>query len=702
MLADIEEPLTARRVSAKLLPLRLFLPISVCAEVLSNGGYELKQVLLRGVATAALLAAACSVAAQSMHSLAEDAKAFGNRGLLEDADISPSGNKVLLLASAQGAGTTATVIDVATGKMNRVAVTTGRPEKLYWCNFAGEEHVVCQFGGISYLDNDLVSFSRLFTVKADGTKMQSLSQEDSGRGAYAMYSDGAIVDWMTASEGRLLMAREYVPDASNTGHLVSRNKSGLGVDVINLDTLKSSAVEPAREDVGHYVSDGRGNVRLVTSWGYNGDGYSTGVGTTRYRKPGSRDWIELGNYNSVTREGVYPLAVDADRNAVFATQRLNGRNALVQIALDGTKTTSVIAQNDRVDIDDVVRFGRGQRVIGYTFADERRKVIYFDPEFNKLHDALSRALPNNPDIDFEESSRDGQKLLIMASADTNPGVMYIFNRATKSLTEVGKVRPSLENRTLATVKPIEVPAPDGARIPAYLTLPPGSTGKNLPAVVLPHGGPEARDEWGFDWIAQFLAARGYAVIQPNYRGSDGYGDAWLAKNGFQGWRTSIGDVTSSAKYLVSEGIADPNRLAILGWSYGGYAALQSVATEPNLYKAAIAIAPVTDLSMLKADAQYYTNRDIVNKFVGSGPHMTEGSPLQNVQRIQVPVLLAHGDLDLNVNFRQSLAMQKALQRAGKPVEFLTFKGLDHQLDDSDARIAVLTKAGELLERTIGH
>ena len=549
---------------------------------------------------------------------------------------------------------------------------------------------------------DLVSFSRLFTVRADGTKMRPLGQEDSGRAAYERQSDGGIVDWMTGSEGRLLMARTYVPDYSNTGHLVSRKKSGLGVDLVDLDSLKTSSVEPARDDVGGYLSDGRGNVRLLTSWSWNGDGRLTGVGTSRFRKPGSREWIELADYSSVTREGVFPLAVDADRNALFATQRLNGRDALVQIALDGTKATSVIAKNDRVDIDDVVRFGRGQRVIGYTFAEERRKVVYFDPEFRQLHDALSRALPHTPNIDFEESSRDGQKLLIHASSDTNPGTMYIFNRASKALTEVGKANPALENRTLATVKPIEVPAADGARIPAYLTLPPGGSGKNLPAVVLPHGGPSARDEAGYDWIPQFLAARGYAVIQPNYRGSDGYGDAWLAKNGFQGWRTSIGDVTASAKYLVSEGIADGNRLAIMGWSYGGYAALQSVAIEPNLYKAAIAIAPVTDFGMIKTEAQYYTERDIVNKLIGSGPHIKEGSPLQNAQRIQVPILLAHGELDLNVNIRQSRAMQKALQSAGKPVELLTFAGLDHQLDDSDARIALLTKAGELLDRTIGR
>lgn len=662
----------------------------------------LKQVFLRGAAFAALLTVATAAAAQPAHSLAEDARAFGSRGFLQDADISPSGNKVLMVASAQGAGTTATVIDVPTGKAIRVAETSGRPETLYWCGFAGEEHVVCQFGGVSHIDEDLAGFSRLFTVKADGSGMRRLGQRESDRAAYAMQSDGEIVDWMTGSEGRLLMARTYVPELGNTGHLVSRTKTGLGVDVIDLDSLKGSAVEGAREDADEYLSDGRGNVRLFQAFSANNEGRTNGWTTTRYRKAGSREWIDLAQYNAVTREGIRPLAVDADRNALFAAQRINGRDALVQIALDGTKTAKMIANNDRVDIDDVVRFGRGQRVIGYTFADERREVVYFDPEFNQLHDALSRALPNHPDIDFRESSRDGQKLLILASSDTNPGVMYIFSRASKSLTEVGKVRPELENRSLASVKAIEIPAPDGVRIPAYLTLPPGSAGKNLPAVILPHGGPSARDELGFDWLAQFLAARGYAVIQPNYRGSDGYGDAWLAKNGFQGWRTSIGDVTASAKYLVSQGIADPNRLAIMGWSYGGYAALQSVATEPTLYKAAIAVAPVTDFGMVKAEAEHYTNRDLVRQLVGTGPHVVEGSPLQNAQRIKVPVLLAHGDLDLNVNIHESEAMHAALQKAGTPVKFLSFKGLDHQLADSEARIAVLTKAGELLERTIGH
>ena len=220
--------------------------------------------------------------------------------------------------------------------------------------------------------------------------------------------------------------------------------------------------------------------------------------------------------------------------------------------------------------------------------------------------------------------------------------------------------------------------------------------------MLPHGGPSSRDEWGFDWLSQFFAARGYAVIQPEYRGSAGYGDKWLMENGFKSWRTSIGDIDAAARYLASSGIADPKRIAIVGWSYGGYAALQAAETEPSLYKAVVAIAPVTDLELLKRESQDYSNSTLIDKFVGSGPHVIEGSPLQRPGAISVPVLLVHADVDTNVNIEHSDKMAAALKAAGKDVEYVRISGLDHQIDDSIQRANLLFHAGTLLDRTIGH
>lgn len=179
---------------------------------------------------------------------------------------------------------------------------------------------------------------------------------------------------------------------------------------------------------------------------------------------------------------------------------------------------------------------------------------------------------------------------------------------------------------------------------------------------MPHGGPSARDEWGFDWMAQFFAARGYAVLQPNYRGSAGYGDAWFQENGFRSWNVAIGDVIDGGRWLVKEGIADPHQLAIFGWSYGGYAALQSAVVDPTLFKAVVAIAPVSDLNALKEEHRHWRDWELVSEFIGNGPHTREGSPVEQAGRIHVPVLLFHGELDSNVGVQQSRTMQAGSRR----------------------------------------
>jgi dipeptidyl aminopeptidase/acylaminoacyl peptidase len=339
-------------------------------------------------------------------------------------------------------------------------------------------------------------------------------------------------------------------------------------------------------------------------------------------------------------------------------------------------------------------------VIGYSYAEEKRHTVYFDEEYKTLQASLSKAL-KSPSIDFVSTSSDGTKVLLFAGSDTDPGRYYLYDKPKKSIGEVLADRPQLAGRQFAPMKAVTYKAADGTSVPAYLTLPVGKPGKGLPAIVLPHGGPSARDEWGFDWMAQFFAARGYVVIQPNYRGSAGYGDRWLNENGFKGWRTSIGDVNAAARYLAGTGIADPNRIAIVGWSYGGYAALQAAGTEPGLYKAVAAIAPVTDLAMLKRDSANFTNKREVSKFIGDGPHVVEGSPVNVASQIRVPVVLVHGDLDNNVFIGHSDKMAAQLRKAGVPVEYLRYEGLDHQLASGEVRAQMLVKLAAHLSKTIG-
>jgi dipeptidyl aminopeptidase/acylaminoacyl peptidase len=202
-------------------------------------------------------------------------------------------------------------------------------------------------------------------------------------------------------------------------------------------------------------------------------------------------------------------------------------------------------------------------------------------------------------------------------------------------------------------------------------------------------------------MPQYFAARGYAVLQPQFRGSSGYGDDWFQNNGFQSWRTAIGDITDAGRWLISQGIADNSRLAIVGWSYGGYAALQSAVFDPTLFKAVVAIAPVTDLATVKREANIWSNRRMTRDFIGSGPHIREGSPAQNADRIRVPVLMFHGTLDANVAIEQSLLMDEKLKAAGVQHELVTWPDLDLQLEDSDARALMLSKSDAFLRAAMG-
>ncbi|WP_243395562.1 alpha/beta hydrolase family protein [Sphingomonas oleivorans] len=505
-----------------------------------------------------------------------------------------------------------------------------------------------------------------------------------------------MIDWLPEEDGAVLMARLYLPDDRVGSHFGS-SKEGYGVDRIDTRTLKISRIENADREAEEYISDGRGTVRIMGRGNVRGaTGMATGVTSYFYRTRGSREWLPLGDYDMQTREGFNPYAVDFDKDVAYGFRKKDGRLALYSVSLDGAKREELIYTRPDVDVDGLVRIGRRKRVVGVSYATDVRHTVYFDPELKTLIASLGKALPKQPQIRIVDSSLDESKLLIWAGSDNDPGVYYLFDRAAKKLGILMTVRPELEGVTLATVKPVSYPAADGTMVPAYLTLPPGSDGRNLPAIVMPHGGPGARDEWGFNWLSQYYAARGYAVLQPNFRGSAGYGDAWFQENGFRSWKVAIGDVNDAGRWLVRQGIADPARLAIVGWSYGGYAALQSAVADPGLFKAVVAIAPVTDLAALKEEWRYWTNFRLMRDYIGSGPHVREGSPAQNASSIRVPVLLFHGALDRNVGIAQSRLMASRLKEAGVPSELVSWDHLDHYLEDSAVRADMLRRSDTFL------
>lgn len=641
----------------------------------------------------------------SAETLEEAAARFGVRQSILQTSLSPSGDKIAFIAPGPKGSEVLSVIDLkGSRKLTPVMSNTEQDTDLSRCDWATETRLVCRVDGVDPSSGTLVGYSRVIALGDDGKNAIMLTPRTSSRALGFRQDGGSIVALdVPGDEASILMTQEMVPERT-TGSRLGKAESGLGVALVDVTSGRRQQVEnPDTEAVG-YIADETGHVRIKVRHPAQGTGRLGDRRQYYYRGQGSDKWDLLSevSVDAQTREGYVPVAIDAGRNVAYGFDTIDGFDAVVEVPLVQSGQAKVIMARGDVDVDELIRIGRQRRVVGASYATEKRAIEYFDSELADFAGKLQAALPGKPLINIVGANGDESKLLIIASSDTDPGMVYLYDRATRELNELLPLRAHLVDRTMGAMTPVTFPASDGTQIPGYLTLPPGSAGKNLPAIVLPHGGPSARDEWGFDWLVQFFAARGYAVLQPNYRGSAGYGSAWFGRNGFKAWETAIGDVNDAGRWLVAEGIADPGALAVVGWSYGGYAALQSQIADPALYKAIVAIAPVTDLEQLRNDARPYTNYSLVDSFIGRGPHVGGASPAQHPDRFAAPVLMFHGTLDQNVDVAHSRLMKKRLEGAGKRVDYVEFDGLDHDLADSSARSDMLTRIDTFLGKTLAR
>jgi dipeptidyl aminopeptidase/acylaminoacyl peptidase len=346
----------------------------------------------------------------------------------------------------------------------------------------------------------------------------------------------------------------------------------------------------------------------------------------------------------------------------------------------------------------LIGFGHGEGdTFGYTFFDEVAAHAW---------SSITRAYPDQT-TSLEGWSADMSKAVIFTEGPTDPGTFHLVDLGVGRADVIGEAYPDIGPEQVAEVRPISYPAGDGMTIPGYLTLPPGREARDLPLVVLPHGGPASRDYMGFDWWAQALASRGYAVLQPNFRGSDGLGQAHM-EAGYGEWgRKMQTDLSDGVRYLAEQGLIDPERACIVGASYGGYAALAGVTLERGIYRCAVSVAGVSDLRRM---VLWAADRDVVrdnstvrywNRFMGADGvgdrSLNDRSPALRAAEADAPILLLHGLDDTVVPFEQSRAMASALDRAGRPYQLIELEGEDHWLSMNETRQRMLTETVRFLE-----
>lgn len=660
------------------------------------------------LAVSAQVLVVSSVSAQSDNSAkaplsAQEAAArFGARDAVGGISIAPDG-KQLAVVVPNGSGEDIHVHQLdGSGKVTAIRGASGGDNRLRYCQWSTDQRLACMLTYLVKDANGLMTYTRVIGVNADGSASRMITPQESMR-ARGMSNDGGQIIDLTAPGGGngVLMTRRFMPE-EETGTIIHATRGGLGVIAVDTVSGKSRTVEPPKETASDFLSDGRGTVRVMSVQPREESGYDGNRISWFFRKKDGHAWLPLSTvtYSAGGSHGFEPLAVDPDLDVVYGRDVKDGYTALYRRALTEGAPNELLLSHPGVDVDNLVRVGRQQRVVGVSYATEKRVVDYADPELAKLSKAMAKVFPAGSAVNIIDATQNEQKLVMLVTSDVNPGMLYLYDKATHQMAELLPLRPQLAGVALSQMKPVSFPARDGTMIPGYLTLPPGSDGKNLPAIVMPHGGPESRDEWGFDWLSQFFANRGYAVLQPEFRGSTGYGAAWFQKNGFQSWPTAIGDVNDAGRWLVTQGIAKPDKLAIVGWSYGGYAALQSAVLDPDLYKAIVAVAPVTDLEMLRMERINFTDYEMENTRIGQGPHVKAGSPAQNAGKFKAPVLMFHGDIDHNVGIAESRFMRDRLNGAGKSVELVEFPGLDHQLASSAARTKMLAQADAFLRQSL--
>jgi dipeptidyl aminopeptidase/acylaminoacyl peptidase len=655
-------------------------------------------------AVVALVALSVSPAVAQTAATAELAIKFGERESFFGAAISPDGSKVTYITPISGRGNALMIADTTTGEVKPVMSTGDSNISLRRCYWAKADRLICAIYAVTdALGSDLIGVRRLYSVSPDGKDIKEIGRRLGAKSIGVNQDSGSVISILPDHPDDVLMS-VWNDEKESIGSNIRPRPPGLAVQRVNIRNGRMQFVEQPLRDGEEFIADaqGRPRVRGIAERRDGADYAVTLTGNVRYayRAPNGGDWMPLFSYDASA--GSVPVALDFDLTGqwLYMLKPQDGRVAAVRFATDGSKREELVYAHPTADIDGLIQIGKFDRPIGLTYSTDFNHIHYLDADLAALSGRLQKALPGSPEVSILDETWDGQKLLIHAGSDVDPGAYYIYDKAAKRLGKLSSTRPKLEGMALATQKPVTFAARDGTAIPGYLTTPPGKEAKGLPLIVMPHGGPSARDTWGFDWLPQYFAQLGYAVIQPNYRGSSGYGDVWYGEDGFKAWRTAMSDVNDSARWAIAQGIADPKKVAIVGWSYGGYAALQTNVIEPGLYRAAVAIAPLTDMQMWKAEFRGFINRTVQAEYIGSGPHLVEGSPLRNAAAIKVPVMLFHGTRDINVGVAQSEAMASALRNAGGQVELVTYKNLDHQLADSAARADMLLKSARFLEANL--
>ena len=562
------------------------------------------------------------------------------------------------------------VVDVETN--NEIRLTSSKERGVY---------------GYLWLGNNRIGY-----VKDDGG--------DENMHFYAVNIDGTNEIDLTPFENvqaRIIDDLEDDPDYLIIG-LNKRNPQIHDPFRVNVNTGEMEMIAENPGNISGWVTDHNGKLRMATT--------SDGVNTSLlYRESESDEFKAI--LTTDFKVAVSPLFFTFDnKNIYVASNRGRDKTAIFEFDINKVKEGKLIFENDEVDVSGLMYSRKRKVLTGVNYTVAKREMVFFDDWRGNIQKKLESKLPGY-EVGITSFSKDETKAIIITYSDRSRGTYYYYDVEKDNLTELAQISPWLNENHMAEMKPVKYKSRDGLVINGYLTLPVGSTGKNLPVVVNPHGGPWARDRWGYNSDVQFLANRGFAVFQMNFRGSTGYGrEFWEIS--FKEWGKSMqDDITDGVNWLIDEGIADPDRIAIYGVSYGGYATLAGLAFTPDLYACGVDyVGPSNIFTLLETLPPYWElGRQMMYEMIGNPETekdiLRAASPIFHVDSIRVPLFVAQGANDPRVKKAESDQIVEALESRGVEVPYMLKENEGHGFYNEENRFDFFREMEKFLNKHIG-
>lgn len=595
-------------------------------------------------------------------------------------ELSPNGERV-----AYGVSTAEQeiigVLDVATSALvNRVPL--GEGQELQWFEWAGDGRLLVSLSLPSHFYGVDVRVTRLFVVQLDTGAVSYVGPKGQG------FDGDDVIHIDPAGEFVLLSVQ---PDPFTEPQVWRFRLDG--------SDTEGERVE-RHANVWQWIADDEGLVRM-------GLGFADGKLKVWYRKTADEPLRLIARVGPDDEDELWDVVrvISGSDEGLVIEPGESGHLALRRFDLATRETGEILYENPDWDIEQVDLDQHGQPMAVH-FTDDRSRVVWLDPDLARLQARFEKALGGEDQVQIIERARNGERMLVGRSDADDPGAWYIYTPATRELAEFARLRPQIDPAALAPVRPVEFEARDGTKIHAYLTLPRGREAKGLPLIVLPHGGPYAiRDRLSYDDEVQLLANRGYAVLQPNFRGSGGYGESFEELGKGEIGRRMQDDLDDAVDWAAGQGLIDPARVCLVGASYGGYAALWGVIRNPDRYRCAASFAGVTEWDkQLAYDSDYFSKagrRAWRERVRGADREfdLDSVSPARQVVQLHRPVLLVHGKKDSNVPFNQFETMRNAINRAHvADAEFVVLRDSGHGFATAedqqkwyDALVAFLAK-----------